>query len=68
MPFPEVNDGGRVAVPTVSVPVADYKIVTAASAAALATAVKAQFSGGWMPYGSAQQFSASVFNQAMIKY
>ncbi len=70
--FPDVKDttpgSGRVAVLVACCPVSDYKIVTAATAAALATAVKAEFSGGWIPYGNAQEFSATVFLQTMVKY
>jgi len=66
--IPEIRDGAKVSVPILPAPIVDYKIITAANATALATAVKAEFSSGWIPFGSHHEYSASVWTQAMVKY
>ena len=66
--IPEVTYGPKVAVPVIEVIPTDYKVVTAASNTALATAVKAQMALGWVPLGAVSGVSSSLYAQAMVLY
>jgi len=56
------------AVPTCVIQPTDYKVVTATTAALLTTAVKAQFTDGWCPWGGVMGISTTLYAQAMVKY
>jgi len=66
--FPNLSSGSQVAVPVITLTPTDYIVVTAANAAALATAVKAKLAQGWVPIGSATATSTTLYVQGMVTY
>jgi len=66
--IPEVTYGPRVAVPVIEVLPAEYKVITATTAALITTGVMTQIAAGWTPLGGVMGISTSLYAQALVKY